>query len=249
MKQEDVFKSTILRGVVGSTAHGTGLEGQEDRDEMGIFIEPPEYVCGLKKVEGMTIRSQPEGTRSGPGDLDLMFYSLRKFCHLAVNGNPSVMLLLWLPEYMVLTKTGIRLINLRQKLHSKEAGKKYLGYLTSQKLALTGEKGKKVKRPELVEKFGYDTKFAMHALRLGYQGIEFISDRQIRIPVPYPYNSTLLAVRHGDVSYPEVIKLIEDAEGRLKSLVDNCEAVADFDAVNNFLIEEHRRYWDENSRG
>lgn len=38
--------NTILRGVVGSTVHGTALEGQDDRDEMGVFIEPPPYVCG-----------------------------------------------------------------------------------------------------------------------------------------------------------------------------------------------------------
>ena len=45
------FENEILRGEVGSTAHGTGHEGQEDRDEMGVCIEPPAYVCGLSKFE------------------------------------------------------------------------------------------------------------------------------------------------------------------------------------------------------
>jgi hypothetical protein len=28
-------------------AHGTAIDGQDDRDEMGVFVEPPENVCGL----------------------------------------------------------------------------------------------------------------------------------------------------------------------------------------------------------
>jgi hypothetical protein len=31
-----------------------------------------------------------------------------------------------------------------------------------------------VNRAELVEQFGYDTKYAIHTLRLGHQGVEFL---------------------------------------------------------------------------
>jgi hypothetical protein len=96
----------ILRGVVGLTSHGTAIEGQDDRDEMGVFIEPPEHVCGLTPCEHYVYRDQPEGVRSQPGDLDLVMYSLRKFCRLATQGNPSVILLLWLPEHISKTQVG-----------------------------------------------------------------------------------------------------------------------------------------------
>ena len=34
-------RSTILRGLVGSTVHGLAVdEGLEDRDEMGVCVEP-----------------------------------------------------------------------------------------------------------------------------------------------------------------------------------------------------------------
>ena len=56
--KEIALTNTILRGVVGSTAHGTGLEGHEDRDEMGIFVEPPENVMGLSPIEHMIQRDQ-----------------------------------------------------------------------------------------------------------------------------------------------------------------------------------------------
>ncbi len=42
--REVAMSNEILRGLVGSTAHGTAIDGQDDRDEMGIFIEPARFV-------------------------------------------------------------------------------------------------------------------------------------------------------------------------------------------------------------
>jgi uncharacterized protein len=53
----------------GSTAHGIGLEGAEDRDEMGVFVEPATNVCGFTPVDHYVHRTAPSGVRSGPGDL------------------------------------------------------------------------------------------------------------------------------------------------------------------------------------
>ncbi len=100
----------ILRGVVGSSAHGTAIEGQDDRDEMAVFVEPSENVCGLEACDHYVHRDRPEGVRSGPGDLDLVMYSLRRFCRLAAQGNPSVFLLLWLPSYVNATEIGEGLV-------------------------------------------------------------------------------------------------------------------------------------------
>jgi hypothetical protein len=36
------FDSRILHGLVGSTVHGLELVGQDDRDEMGVFVETPD---------------------------------------------------------------------------------------------------------------------------------------------------------------------------------------------------------------
>jgi len=46
---------------VGSTAYGTSVDGQGDRDEMGVFIEPPENVCGLKSIDSYVYRDKPDG--------------------------------------------------------------------------------------------------------------------------------------------------------------------------------------------
>lgn len=234
----------ILRGVVGSTAHGTGLEGQEDRDEMGVFIEPPENVCGLTTIDHYLWRTQPEGTRSTPGDLDLVMYSLRKFCRLAVKGNPSVLMLLWLQDYLVKTTLGQRLIDLRDNFISWEAGSRYLGYLSSQKKGLLGERSPKVSRPELIAQFGYDTKYAMHALRLGLQGIELLTHHHLSIPISEPARTLLTTIRKGELPLAEVLRLITEAEDTLRHLVQIEVREVDRRVIDRFLVDAHLHYWE-----
>jgi predicted nucleotidyltransferase len=237
------LENEILRGVVGSTAHGINIEGQDDRDEMGVFIEPADRVCGLTPCDHYIYRDKPEGVRSEPGDLDLTMYSLRKYCRLATQGNPSVLVLLWLPNHVVKTAAGEGLVALRRSFISREAGQRFLGYLVAQKMKLKGERAHTVNRPELVEKYGYDTKFAMHALRLGFEGIELLTNRRLTLPVAEPNLSTLRAVRTGQVNFAEALKLIEDAETRLRDEVGCCAWEAERGAIDRFMVAAHTHHW------
>lgn len=55
------------------------------------------------------------------------------------------------------------------------AAARFLSYLEAQKAAMTGEAGAHSNRPELIAAHGYDTKYAMHAMRLGYRGVELLT--------------------------------------------------------------------------
>jgi predicted nucleotidyltransferase len=84
MTREEAEKHTIIRAVTGSTAHGLNLPGTDDRDEMGVCIEPVEAFAGFSEFEQYIYRSaaEREGKQdacSQPGDLDLTIYGLRKF--------------------------------------------------------------------------------------------------------------------------------------------------------------------------
>jgi predicted nucleotidyltransferase len=256
---EIVEQGTILRGTVGSTVHGLHHGGQDDRDEMAVFIEPPEYLIGLRLVRKQGVRNpyrfehwiertQPEGARSGPGDLDLVAYSLRKYVRLALKGHPTVLLLLFVPDELTLVETdlGRRLRHLQPAVLSKRAGRGYLGYLRGEKERLLGTGGqKRVNRPDLVEAHGFDTKYAMHALRLGYQGVELLTTGRLTLPMPEPERSRVMAVRRGERSFDEAIEEIGEVERRLEAALEQTAFPdsPDDDAVNAFLVDAYRQAW------
>jgi hypothetical protein len=223
---EIAARGVILRGAVGSTAHGLHLAGTDDRDEMGIAVEPPERVIGLTEFEQHIHRTAEERLRHNPsadqrahgrtppsqaGDLDLTVYSLRKYTRLAANGNPTVQILLFVKP-LFMNRFGRRLRRNAQLFASKEAGARFLGYLGAQRERLLGQRGQmRVTRTELIKRHGYDTKFAMHAVRLGFQGVEYLQTGRLTLPMDAG-RDYCMAVRLGQVRLPDVIKTIERLE-------------------------------------
>jgi len=236
----------ILRGLVGSTVHGLANPGTDDRDEMGVFVEPPQYVIGLRGFEHYVSRTQAEGVPSGPGDLDLTIYGLRKFCRLALKGSPTVLLLFFIEGEHLLhrTQTGAQLQSLAPSFLSKRTGRAFLGYLTAQRRGLLGERHATRTR-ELSAEHGYDTKYAMHALRIAIQGIELLSSGRITLPVPEPDRTRLRAVRAGAVALNDVVAQIDDATEELERLTAETELPGrpDEDRVNQFLITAYQQNW------
>lgn len=197
---------TIYLTTSGSQLYGTNLD-DADRDEMGVYVEHPAFVTGLRSGDTVTQRSQDHGVRSGHGDLDRKVYGLRKFAKLAANGNPTVLLLLFTPpEHRLVETPQSRMLTDNVDLFlSKQAGHRFLGYLDSQRKQLLERSGSKhTNRPELVAQYGYDTKFAYHALRLGLQGIELMRDGAITLPMRAVDREWLLRVRRGELTFDEV---------------------------------------------
>ena len=227
----------ILRTQVGSGVHGTAVAGQDDRDEMGICLEPPEFVTGLARVpngtggqgpsvpfgqyERHTAWDRPGGVaeRSGAGDLDVVIYSARKWSRLALDGNPTVLLVLFVPDEEVVfrNEAGAELVANAHRFVSKLAAARFLGYLRGQGSRISGH----CSRAELVAAHGFDTKHAMHALRLGMQGAELLTTGRITLPVPEPGRSLLRSVRRGEVPLATVLQEIAAAEARLAALRDS----------------------------
>lgn len=246
----DVKGEVLLRGVVGSTAHGLALEGTDDLDEMAVVLEPPDAVLGLKEFDTQVYRTAAlrEGrhdAKSGPGDVDLTAHGLRKFCRLAAKGNPSILMLLYLPTYSVEEPAGKLLVKHRDAFASKHAGRAFLGYLREQRMRLTGERGGKgVTRPNLVAMYGYDTKYAMHALRLGFQGREYLRTGRMSIPMQEGARHLLMAVRKGEVEFASVVNMARNLEADLEkgltttALPDD----ADMQRINGLLVSVYYDY-------
>ncbi|OAT70212.1 nucleotidyltransferase [Mycobacteroides immunogenum] len=239
--------NTVLRGQVGSGLHGV-TTGDDDRDEMGVCIEPPECVIGLRSFEQYIFRTQPEGVRSGPGDLDLVVYSLRKWARLAAAGNPTVLLLLFIPDHELTidTDVGRDIQRHPERFLSRMAGRKFLGYLNSQRRRLTGELARPASRPELIERYRFDTKFAYHAIRLGIQGIELMERGRITLPMPQPYRGQLVDVRQGAYTLSDALGWLDEVTARLEYLTEAADLPEEPDRtiIDNWLVQTYRRHWE-----
>jgi len=246
--REIAERGLILRTTVGSVVHGLSNPGTDDRDEMGVCVEPPEYLLGFRRFEHFVYRTQPEGAQSGPGDLDLVVYGLRKWCHLALKGSPTVLLPLFVPAEHVIARTdlGAELQALAPAFVSRAAGRAFLGYLTAQRLGLTGERHATRTR-ELSRVHGYDTKYAMHALRIAHQGLELLRTGRITLPVAEPARGALREVRAGDVPLEEVLRRLDAATAELEDAAHDpgLPANSDVATVDAFLVSAYRRAWDD----
>jgi predicted nucleotidyltransferase len=246
LAQRIAEERTIIRAPVGSTLHGLHNPGTDDRDEMGVCVEPAEYVIGLRDFEHFVYRTQPEGVQSGPGDLDLTIYGLRKYCRLALKGSPTTLLLLFVPRELLLVRTdlGDELQALAPAFVCRRTGQAFLGYLDAQRRGLVGDRHAPRTR-ERSEEHGYDTKYAMHALRIGYQGQELLSTGQITVPVPEPARSRLMQVRAGSIPMDVVLEQLDEAVAQLQRVTQSAHLpdAADNTAVNSFLTRAYQAIW------
>lgn len=240
---------TVLRGQVGSGLHGV-TTGADDRDEMGVCIEPPEYVIGVSRFEQFQWRTQPEGVRSGPGDLDLVIYSLRKWARLAAAGNPTILLLLFVPaaEIVEITDIGRDLQAHPERFLSRQVAARFGGYLVSQRDQMTGVRSKThTNRPELIEQFGFDTKFAYHMIRLGLQGVELLTTGRITLPMPEADRRWLTELRNGEHTKDEALDRAEQLLAELNMLEKTADLPEkpDRPVIDRWLTQTYQQAWAE----
>ena len=242
--RKTIENTTILRALVGSTTHGISI-GNDDRDEMGVCIEPIEYAMGFPEFEQLIYRSAVEregrhDARSQKGDLDLTIYSLRKFIRLSLKGNPTILILYFIKNPLYISFLGKELQELAPKIVSKKAGNAFLGYLTAQKQRMLGERGGTHGRLE-----EYDFKYAAHMVRLGLQGVELLQTGSLSIPMIKENQDYIKAVRHGDISIQNALSRTGELEKELKDLIDDSplREKPDDEFAEKWMIETYWKFW------
>ena len=232
--------------VGGSQLHGVKLEGRDDHDIYGIYIETPE--CSFwEGFPHFVTSTAPLSERNKAGDVDIVCYSLRRFARLAAAGNPTILHMLCTPA----DKDEVfwsRVLASRDLFLAKAHARKYKGYADAQLRRMTGERGrgKHGQRPELEEQYGYDVKAAMHVLRLLHEGIEFVSRGRVTLPRPEPERSKLLAVRRGEWSEDRVIaeanRLFADLDAAVE--MSPLPERVDLEAVGRLVTEVYLDAWE-----
>jgi uncharacterized protein len=159
----------LLSGIVGSTAYGLATP-ESDIDRLGVFAVPTVELHGLATPAETVTTSKPDST----------YHEARKFCVLALAGNPTVSELLWLPSDLYETRTdpGGELIDIRSAfLSAKAVRDAYLGYAGQQFRRLAD-------RPADVRR--RTAKHARHLMRLCYQGLHLYRTGELVIRLADP---------------------------------------------------------------
>jgi predicted nucleotidyltransferase len=246
-----VRSGAILLTVAGSAALGCEVEDASDRDYLGVFIEPRETLLGLSLnepgLEALTYFEASTGeadVQKGLGDIEVKMHGLRKFAGLAAKGNPDVVAMLFAPAVMA-TPLGERLRAHADLFISQRAGFRYLGFLQSQLQRLTSGTGMKVKRPGLVEQYGFDLKYSYHVIRLGLQGIELMETGKLGLPLDAKLRALLLDVRHGHRTLDQVLcdaaRLVDELTAAAEST--HLPKQADVAAINELLLSLYVDGW------
>lgn len=174
--KEEALERLILAGIVGSTAYG--LAGPDsDVDRLGVYAAPTIQFHGLHPPTG----KQASVVVTNPSDAT--YHEAGKLASLCLGGNPTVMELLWLPEYEKITSLGRDLIMIRNAfLSAKKVRDSYLGYATAQFTRLERRED---------GSFSSDTrkrtaKHARHLMRLCHQGFILYSSGRLVIKLENP---------------------------------------------------------------
>ena len=244
------FDRVIHSFVGGSELHGAKLAQTDDHDIMGIYIEPPIDMLGLEQTPHFVWSTAESDRRNGPGDVDVTFYGLQKWARLAVKGNPSILTYMFAPRNSSVqypqSTAWKELMDEKEFFIARSHWKQFAGYAGAQLAHMVGERSRKVNRPELVEAYGFDTKFAMHTIRILSEGLELLQTG--RISFPSREVKLLQEIRRGEHTQEWVINGCKRRMNDLETLGNDKCRLPIANEVNrqhvSMLIDRtYREYW------
>ncbi|SHF08281.1 Predicted nucleotidyltransferase [Seinonella peptonophila] len=228
---------TILLTLTGSYAYGTNVE-TSDRDYKGVCIPPIEYYLGLDAFNEYH-KSGGKNFRNTKDDLDITIIHINKFVKDAMQGVPNNIEILFVrkDDYIKVTPLGKRLIDHRHLFLSKQIKVKFGGYAFSQIQKLKTKKEHQTGRQDVIQQFGYDTKFFMHSIRLLTSAIEILETGDF---CTYrPNRQLLLDCRNGRYTFEEALEMVDYYDQQLKQAFEKSELPKkpDYHKINHLLIE------------
>jgi predicted nucleotidyltransferase len=232
---------TIILAPTGSYAYGTNTENS-DKDYKGVCIPPIEYYLGLDSFNEYN-NSGGKNFRNTKDDVDVTILHINKFVKDAMQGVPNNIELLFLrPEdYLKVTSLGQILIDNRHLFLSKHMEKKFSGYAYSQIQKLKNKKINHTGRQDLVQPFGYDTKFFMHSIRLLTSAIEILETGDFR--TYRPNRQLLLDCRNNKYTFEEALNMVEMYQNQLQIALEKSglPKTPDYQKINQLLMEINKK--------
>ncbi|MEV4810684.1 nucleotidyltransferase domain-containing protein [Micromonospora avicenniae] len=215
----------LLSGIVGSVAYGLAGPGS-DTDRIGIFAAPTVAFHGLHPPRESVVTTDP----------DVTLHEARKWCRLALSGNPTATELAWLPEECYETRTGFgeRLVAIRSAfLSAPRVRDAYLGY-ASQQFRKLESRGDGTFSADVRRR---TAKHARHLARLLHQGRKLYATGvlEIRLEDPEWFRTFGERVAGGELDAARV--LLAEAEQDLARVRTPLPDRPDEAAVERWLLD------------
>lgn len=203
--------------IMGSYAYGVSND-MSDTDIYGFAIPPKNYV--FPHLNG----GIPGFSKPGPSfnnfqqhhvydegkerEYDFDIFNIVKYFALLADNNPNVIDSLFTPEHCVIyiNQIGNHVKDNRHKFLSKKCWFTFKGYARSQHKKINNKKAEG-KRVELIEKYGYDTKFSYHLIRLLNEVEQILLYCDLNL---IQGNEQLKFIREGGMSLEELNKYFEE---------------------------------------
>jgi len=217
-------RHTIFLTLAGSRAHGTARD-DSDIDVRGVCVAPLPVRLALfsafEQYEGpldarLLAAVQMHVKAERAPKTECVVFDLAKFVKLCAEANPNALEVLFADErdWIVETPAFRRLHAMRREFLTKQVQAKFLGYAMAQLKKIGNHRSGLVdppqqkplrnpQRAELERRHGFDTKHAMHLIRLLRMGLEVLEEGELL--VRRPDAAELVAIRDGAWSYEELL--------------------------------------------
>ena len=243
----ETMMGSVAYGVSGDTSdmdiYGFGIPVKED-----VFPHLRGEISGFGRQKQRFEQYQEhhivdETANGGHGkEYDLTIYSIVKYFELVRENNPNMIDSLYTPHDCVLhiTKIGQMVRDNRDLFLSKNLYHKFRGYAFSQISKMSGKTADS-KRWEMVQKYGYDLKFAYHSVRLVLECEQALTEGTIDLR----RNAAMLkAIRNGEWTEQQVRDWFTQKEMLLQPLYNSSQLpyAPDESKIKELLLaclEEH----------
>ena len=219
--------------LMGSIAYGVSSDSS-DNDVYGCCIPKKEvvfphtsgYIQGfdsqIPKFEQWTKHHVLE--KDHKKEWDFSIYGIIKYFRLCADCNPNMIDSLYTPQTCILYMNPVGQI-IRENRHlflSKKCWHTFKGYAYSQLHKIRTKAANKSGRQELIEKHGYDTKFAYHVIRLVGEVEQMMAEGDLNL---LTNREQLKSIRRGEWTIEDIENYYKEAEVRLNKLYTESKAL------------------------
>ncbi len=217
--------------IMGSVAYGVSND-LSDIDLYGWCIPPKNvifphlsgYIPGFgqqpEKFDQFQKHHIQYNSDKGERIYDVTIYSIVKYFQLVMENNPNMLESLFAPQNAILHCSQIAQM-VREERHiflHKGSWHKFKGYAFAQMHKIRSKETPQGKRKELVDKYGYDVKFAYHVVRLIDEVEQILNEENLDLQ---RNSEKLKAIRRGEWKLTDIENYFNQKERELETAYAN----------------------------